>query len=572
VGESTYEWGATYPGYSYFTIDGPSVGEAVTLQHLRICYAGYGLHMYGQTFTLSDAQFVHCYVACQPEYADCYLNNVLISDVETAFGSGAYYTVNGTHLTIADNSGPLTSTWDDPGDCGVFLTNSLLVNIASSGPIAVSTNYTATLASSAGIFQIVGGGSYYLETNSPYRNVGTTNIDPTLLVNLRTKTTYPPIVYSNTTISVATTLSPQAQRDTDTPDLGYHYEPLDYVFGYCTVSSNLAFTAGTSVGFFNDPYAYAALLVGDSVTVNFAGTATAPCRWSVWDTVQEGGNGVWQNEYALGGIVGDSFATTAPAVTANFTICSALANEVNFFRDGGTLLTLCATNSEFWIGNIGGYYSSFNFVNCLIVKSLVGLWWNYGDANLSLQGCTMIGGFLYADHDASGDWPVTVVNCAFEGTAFYMNPHSNSDNGYYSDYNTFLSGADQTYMAGSHDLILTDGYNWQSSWLGDFYLPDDSPLIDAGSTNANWLGLYHFTTQVYQGKETNSIVDIGYHYVAVDYYTGLLIDTDGDGTPDYLEDANGDGAVNSGETDWQNAVDLGFRVRIARPRYGNSLP
>ncbi len=40
VGESTYEWGATYPGYSYFTIDGPSVGEAVTLQHLRICYAG----------------------------------------------------------------------------------------------------------------------------------------------------------------------------------------------------------------------------------------------------------------------------------------------------------------------------------------------------------------------------------------------------------------------------------------------------------------------------------------------------------------------------------------------------
>jgi hypothetical protein len=46
-------------------------------------------------------------------------------------------------------------------------------------------------------------------------------------------------------------------------------------------------------------------------------------------------------------------------------------------------------------------------------------------------------------------------------------------------------------------------------------------------------------------------VDIGYHYVAWDLASNKAIDTDGDGVPDYLEDANGNGSTDSGETDWQ---------------------
>ena len=60
------------------------------------------------------------------------------------------------------------------------------------------------------------------------------------------------------------------------------------------------------------------------------------------------------------------------------------------------------------------------------------------------------------------------------------------------------------------------------------------------------LGLYHFTTQTNQVKETNSIVDIGYHYVAVNAY-GQPVDSNGDGIPDYLEDANGDGLFDVGD-------------------------
>ncbi len=49
-------------------------------------------------------------------------------------------------------------------------------------------------------------------------------------------------------------------------------------------------------------------------------------------------------------------------------------------------------------------------------------------------------------------------------------------------------------------------------------------------------------------------MDIGYHYVAVTNVDGvwLPIDTDGDEIPDYLEDRNGDGLLDDGETDWSS--------------------
>jgi hypothetical protein len=54
-------------------------------------------------------------------------------------------------------------------------------------------------------------------------------------------------------------------------------------------------------------------------------------------------------------------------------------------------------------------------------------------------------------------------------------------------------------------------------------------------------------------KEAATRIDRGYHYVAVDPSTGKPHDYDSDNIPDYLEDANGNGAVDSGETDWQDS-------------------
>jgi hypothetical protein len=106
---------------------------------------------------------------------------------------------------------------------------------------------------------------------------------------------------------------------------------------------------------------------------------------------------------------------------------------------------------------------------------------------------------------------------------------------------------------------------------GRYYQPTSSSLINAGSTNATNVALYHFTCTTNQVKETNTTVDIGPHWVGLDA-NGNLRDYDGDGIPDYYEDRNGNGSVNTGETDWQSATDWGLRVFITRPRNGGNLP
>ena len=53
---------------------------------------------------------------------------------------------------------------------------------------------------------------------------------------------------------------------------------------------------------------------------------------------------------------------------------------------------------------------------------------------------------------------------------------------------------------------------------------------------------------------------------------GLPWDSDGDGLADCLEDSNGNGAVDSGETDWQSAADFGLKVWITEPKSNSNLP
>ncbi|HEX3856077.1 MAG TPA: hypothetical protein VHY30_02135 [Verrucomicrobiae bacterium] len=74
-----------------------------------------------------------------------------------------------------------------------------------------------------------------------YRNAGTTNIDSDLLAELRQTTTYPPTSgYDD--YGADTILYPCVQRDTDTPDLGYHYDPIDYLADGLTVEPGATLT------------------------------------------------------------------------------------------------------------------------------------------------------------------------------------------------------------------------------------------------------------------------------------------------------------------------------------------
>ena len=124
-------------------------------------------------------------------------------------------------------------------------------------------------------------------------------------------------------------------------------------------------------------------------------------------------------------------------------------------------------------------------------------------------------------------------------------------------------------MGGSSNVVVS-GFTYATGSLGPWY-QSSTNLIDKGSRTADQAGLYHYTTQTSQAKETNSVVDIGFHYVAADG-NGNPLDYDGDGLPDYFEDRNGNGVTDTGETNWQDQNDLGLKVWITEPKNNSNIP
>jgi len=76
------------------------------------------------------------------------------------------------------------------------------------GGTLCSTDNDNWTDSATPIYQTAGAGNYYLAPNSPYRGIGTAPLTPGLLTLLTNRTTWPPIVYANTTFTSPTTLSP----------------------------------------------------------------------------------------------------------------------------------------------------------------------------------------------------------------------------------------------------------------------------------------------------------------------------------------------------------------------------
>jgi hypothetical protein len=512
-------------------------GMPAPVHDVRIAYAQSGLYTPGPNI-VRDCQFINLGTALS-WFDDLQVENCLLANVDTAFddgGSGS--TVGAVNVTAHDIGTLFVST------VTLSAANCLFVAVTNWGGAFTMVN-SATTNSDTGVFQTAGGGSHYLATNSPYRNAGTTSIDPRLVADLATKTTYPPIVYSNVTFSVATNFSPQAQRDSDTPDLGYHYDPLDYITDTLIITNaQLTVSNGTAIACYNRP----GISLQDGSSIVSVGTPVKPNWFVRYQSVQEqsvalGGTNVFSGQ----NVSAAPYGNTGPNGTFQFThFATPAAGGWDFYhRSNSVFGNLTLQNNELWGGanDLSGSTNatSVTLNNNLFWRSSVFASNTSAQASLYLTNNLFWGSSVTLSQPGSGLW--NAFNNDFDTCSITNSLLTNG-------YNAYLNCIGRLYPTNAFDIVSGNSLAYQTGWLGNYYLPTNSPLIKAGSTTADRVGLYHYTVTTNEVIEGTNTVSIGYHYVAVDT-NGIPLDTDGDGIPDYLEDANGDGVYDTGDlSDW----------------------
>jgi hypothetical protein len=540
--------------------------EHLSLSHLRISHAQYGLQTYG--LTLSDAQFTHCDRAFYSHNYPIEVNNVLFHKVGRVF-AGTAYSASASHITV-NECAQLSDDYDDPEYSQVAITNSLLINVTNLGVVSLTTNFTVVTTNNP--FQTVGAGAHYLADPSPYRDAGTTNIPATLAARLKKTTTYPPLVIDppGGFYGVSQTFFPRAARDLDLPDLGYHYNPLDYALARVYLT-NATFTVepGTAIGFFNPTNISGyGLWLNQDARLIANGKADAKVHLTQYATVQEMENTSWNGPL-------DYFIySTAPSTGSQELRCrftdfttltrsdptSNLLGAVNFIYALERSASVALTDCQFHGGLLSIFTESLVHATNSLFNRNYNSWYLLSDATNWFFNNTFQGGTLEAF-----TWTpeqLRLHDSLFVGTAIIAGDAVSSHIGYV--------GASRLNPTNSNDQVLTN-LLFQTGPLGHFYVPTNTALFNNGGRNATNAGLYHFTMLTNSVKETNTTVDIGFHYAATDA-NGTPLDYDGDGVPDYWEDWNGNGGVDSGETDWLNASDPGLKIFITRPRQNSAIP
>ncbi len=332
-----------------------------TLKNLRFSNLQTALDLEEGNFSLYHCQFINCGVGLHLDSVVFYLGNALFSNVATNFycvPEPCYATLE--NITVDPGTvntrfctleGYEDYPWDNPGGDGpefsMSIANSLFSGLGSSqmGLYAQVDNMdplvplpNTVFSSGVGDFQSVGAGNYYLAANT-YQGAGTASIDPVLLADLQQKTTHPPLWLTNN-FTLNTNLMPQALRDTNSsPDLGYHYDPIDFLSS-CTVSdATLTLSSGVVIAYYNET----CISLLDGAQLNSQGSATNRNYFVHYRLVQEQATNIWVGEATTDAVrcacpLNFSSGTdNCPSATLRFTTVAALAGEVDFFlvEEGG---------------------------------------------------------------------------------------------------------------------------------------------------------------------------------------------------------------------------------------------
>ncbi len=559
---------------------------ATTIAHFRIACAKQAIKLSSGSYKLYHGQIVNCQNGITTSVGYYGLYNLAFSGVLTNFNS---VVSSGPTVQNATFNASACLAASVSLSSSLSFTNCIFVNVTNlfvqnSGSIYAGYNgfyggggqtFGTSITSSPDFpLQAAGAGNHYLSDGCPFRDIGTTNIDAALLADLRKKTTFPPIVCSNVSITVPATWGQTLQRDTDVPDLGYHYDPLDYLCSQISVGPGLTIGNNVAVGLFGS--------AGFAVSgggYGFTSTGSADLlNHLVWyPSVQEQPvclNNVSTANSALFDI--GSYSYSPKLISLRFTDIAMQGKSQNFFVYG-----------------LAYYWPFLTLRDCQLRGVSLSIFWYYADSPYSsvslwnnlLERCSvyLFNGYASYPPDTFQN-PLAVLLCnnlfwkGDLGLTFKASQMTEpptwliSDNlldtvpftfvgdGNYASLMTVNSNAYHNTSSPLQALPRNIGSpNYAKGPLGTWYIRSTSPtLVDAGSRGVDQAALYHYTmfTNLVNGGLYESpdigVVDIGFHYVATDI-NGAPLDYDGDGIPDYLEDSNGNGTFGAGDlSSWTN--------------------
>jgi hypothetical protein len=306
------------------------------------------------------------------------------------------------------------------------------------------------------------------------------------------------------------------------------------------------------------------LAIGAGATLSSQGSPTAPVWITQYNLLQEEPTTNWFR--ATNGLIISEFlgATPAPVINCRFTDWTVPCLDSPAFIAQTNTGPFNFRDCEFHGGKLITSRPTISLTNCLLERVATDLEPKDGKTAY-VRNCLVLGqAFTFAP-----------TNSVVQDNLF-DSPAINNWNGYSGGYNAYVTNLSRLQPTKTTDLVLTNSPSYQVGPLGVYYLLVTSGLINAdATTTADTVMLYHYTlfTNIVNSaevKETNSLVDVSYHWVATDT-NGIPLDFDGDGLADALEDVNGNGIFDTGDlSDWKtynspNGLAAGNGLQVFTP-------
>lgn len=561
-----------YAGYIFYLSDATT---SYDLHDLRLRYANQGIYRSisgsgAATIALRHSQVQDCNRAFANYYSPLTLRNVLVYRTKI----GYYSTVvnYGENVTFHRINQLVTGPSQPP----LQLKNALLISCTNN--VSFVDNGGSFWPGSgnnldAGIFQASGLAQHYLPAGSAHLGQGVTTIDPNLRSDLKQTSTRAPILLTGT-LAVNKILGPDVARNTTTVvDRGYAYPAMDYLAQNFVVQGNvsqtvtLLITNGAVIGM--DPTVGAAgvgrngIQFGPYSDLISMGAPDKLNRLLPVQLIQENGPGAANWPSVFDTLQGASAAANAPSAHLRFTDLTLFAGTTHRHLAlwYGGFAKLAIQDSQVRGGTLNGLYFGSDIPNHAIALTNT-LFENvqithhpYASGSLNAWNNLFKGGALIFDTAPSGAPLPVFYDNLFDRVAISQ-AGGPSVNG---DYNAYVQNPPTTTRlqpVGGHDRPeLSASPAYEIGPFGNNYLPATATqLINQGSRTAANAGLFHHTTSIVpESRENSTLVDIGLHFVSANTSGTAPLDQDADGLADYMEDRDGDGVLDIGETNHTNS-------------------